>query len=354
MKDSSGDKRKIYLDILRIIAIFLVIFNHTGTQGFFLFSVTPVTVEYWVYLSMSIFCKIAVPLFFMISGALLIGKDDTFRILRWRISRFILVILGASFFWYVILVRNHIEPFSIYSFFRRVYSNDVIVPYWFLYSYLSILLMLPLIRKMAQNMKEKDYIYLITMYIIFSMLIPVFQYFAFNNTVNISIEIPIITYMPIFYLCIGYYLDHYFDEARIKKHREILWIVGLLSIVVACFMVHYNCINTGICNEKSSQLFHSTFILMPAIGVFCGVKYAAGQTNFSICQRKWILSLSQCVFGIFVMEQYLRDKIFPIGTKIFYFLPPIIICCVNIILVIIVGFMLTSILRKIPIIRKVI
>lgn len=135
MKDSSGDKRKIYLDILRIIAIFLVIFNHTGTQGFFLFSVTPVTVEYWVYLSMSIFCKIAVPLFFMISGALLIGKDDTFRILRWRISRFILVILGASFFWYVILVRNHIEPFSIYSFFRRVYSNDVIVPYWFLYSY---------------------------------------------------------------------------------------------------------------------------------------------------------------------------------------------------------------------------
>ena len=51
------------------------------------------------------------------------------------------------------------------------------------------------------------------------------------------------------------------------------------------------------------------------------------------------------------MEQYLRDKIFPIGTKIFYF-PPIIICCVNIILVIIVGFMLTSILRKIPIIRK--
>ena len=67
------------------------------------------------------------------------------------------------------------------------------------------------------------------------MLIPVFQYFAFNNTVNISIEIPIITYMPIFYLCIGYYLDHYFDEARIKKHREILWIVGLLSIVVALF-----------------------------------------------------------------------------------------------------------------------
>lgn len=37
MKDSSGDKRKIYLDILRIIAIFLVIFNHTGTQGFFVF-----------------------------------------------------------------------------------------------------------------------------------------------------------------------------------------------------------------------------------------------------------------------------------------------------------------------------
>ena len=65
----------------------------------------------------------------------------------------------SLFFWYVILVRNHIEPFSIYSFFRRVYSNDVIVPYWFLYSHLSILLMLPLIRKWPKNMKKKKITY---------------------------------------------------------------------------------------------------------------------------------------------------------------------------------------------------
>ena len=68
-------KRKIYLDFLRIIAIFMVLFNHTGTSGFVLFTVTQRSALYPFYLFNAILIKIAVPLFFMISGVLLLGKN---------------------------------------------------------------------------------------------------------------------------------------------------------------------------------------------------------------------------------------------------------------------------------------
>lgn len=62
----------IYLEILRVIACYLVIFNHTGKSGFLLFTkFTPSDLEYWLYLFFSIFGKVASEVFLAISGALI-------------------------------------------------------------------------------------------------------------------------------------------------------------------------------------------------------------------------------------------------------------------------------------------
>lgn len=61
--------RIVLFDIIRILAIFMVIFNHTGQNGFMLFTTEPVgTFNFWLYMVISLICKPAVPLFFMISG----------------------------------------------------------------------------------------------------------------------------------------------------------------------------------------------------------------------------------------------------------------------------------------------
>lgn len=73
-----AEKSKIlYLEVLRILSIFFVIFNHTGANGFFLFSAYKSTeIQYWVYLFVSIFCKFSVPMFLAISGALMLGREN--------------------------------------------------------------------------------------------------------------------------------------------------------------------------------------------------------------------------------------------------------------------------------------
>ncbi len=79
MKSSNKMKNKnldIYFDILRIIACFLVIVNHTNSSV--LLSEKP-SLIWFVSLTYFFVCKIAVPIYFMISGALLLKKSDDFK-----------------------------------------------------------------------------------------------------------------------------------------------------------------------------------------------------------------------------------------------------------------------------------
>ena len=93
--------KKVYLEIMRIIAVFFVIFNHTSNNGFFLFSLHPTnSLQFWLYLFISIFCKFSVPLFFMISGALLLDdkKDSLKNYIKKRYLIFLLFSLHFRLF----------------------------------------------------------------------------------------------------------------------------------------------------------------------------------------------------------------------------------------------------------------
>ena len=89
----------IYIEILRIIALYLVLFNHTGNYGYSLYMVSQESRYYPIYLFLSVITVCNVPIFFMISGALLLGKEESLRVLfRKRIRKFLIVLIGISFF----------------------------------------------------------------------------------------------------------------------------------------------------------------------------------------------------------------------------------------------------------------
>ena len=95
----NNKRNLLHIELLRIIAAYFVIFNHTSKKGFFCFLFMRGEVcPYWVYMFFSVFCKISVPLFFMIAGALLLKKDmDLKEIWSKKISRILaaLVIFTA-------------------------------------------------------------------------------------------------------------------------------------------------------------------------------------------------------------------------------------------------------------------
>lgn len=96
IQDSSR-VRLLHPDILRILAIYLVAFNHTGDRGYMLFANSAGSALYFPYMAFSVLCKIAVPIFFMISGALLLPKEESFKqLFQKRVLRMAVVLILNS------------------------------------------------------------------------------------------------------------------------------------------------------------------------------------------------------------------------------------------------------------------
>ena len=75
---SAKNKNILYVEILRIICIVLVIFNHTNYLGYVYFLSFDIgSLPYWFYMVFSVITGISIPMFFMISGMLLLGKTES-------------------------------------------------------------------------------------------------------------------------------------------------------------------------------------------------------------------------------------------------------------------------------------
>ena len=170
---------KTHLDILRMIAIWMVVYAHTWKMGYTLFTEKLDSRFFWIYISFSILIRSALPIFWMISGALLLGKEETLKeVFKKRIVKFIVILISFSIMQYFYLFfKQEVVNISIGNFLEKFYSDCMAIAYWYLYAYLGFLLMLPFIRKIAKGMQNVEYVYLFVLYIFFTGIIPLFEYF---------------------------------------------------------------------------------------------------------------------------------------------------------------------------------
>ena len=140
--------RNITLDILRIIACFLVIVCHTYTWGF---NKEEYNFVWFLSVAICLVSKTAVPIFFMISGYLNLKKDYTYKeIIKKTFTRILIPLLLFSA---LIYFKNHreISIENFYEFIIAFLQEDIMQHYWFLYALIGMYLITPIIRKMLKN-----------------------------------------------------------------------------------------------------------------------------------------------------------------------------------------------------------
>ena len=195
VKNEPVKKEKyVYLEVLRIVAMFFVIFNHTGVEGFFLYYKQDLgSFSYWIYLFISIFCKFSVSIFFMISGALMLGKEeDTKTLWKKRIFKMLIILIGISTFYYIIELRVKFETFSLKNYLTMIYTGKGQKYHlWYLNLYIAYLISLPFLRSMAKSLKKENYDYLIGIAITYLAIIPILENLIFKNeyTLNGNIKV---------------------------------------------------------------------------------------------------------------------------------------------------------------------
>ncbi len=289
-----GQEKRGYIECLRIIAILFVIYNHTRTLGFELFTVTTENTSYWFSYIMYPLCKVAVPIFFMISGVNLLNKQESLGVLfKKRILKHILIIFLFGTLQYFRYVRVGKVTLSIATWFSAIYSQPLLETYWFLYMYLGFLLILPLLRRIVQTMEKRDYIYLFVLCVVCNLFTIVGYFTGYFINANVFEMSNII-----FYPLVGYGLEKYGSEIKVRYCVIATVAAEIMVVVLGIVYSKFYPENYG---GLTNLIQMGTPVL--ACGIFLLVKLLCKER-----QNKLIYALGSTVFGIYLIEDIVRNQ----------------------------------------------
>ena len=332
----SNKNRKIHLDLLRILAAFFVIYNHTIGYHYYL-NHTNEPMKLIANIALSSFTKINVPLFFMLSGALLLQKEESYKVLfQKRILRFVLVLLLGSALMYGSTYFLYGHALNLTWFLRALLSCEISEPYWFLYVYLSFLLALPFLRKMVKQLTKMDVLMLIGFRLVFSSLMGMYHYVSsylgyesFGLYEGFGLAFSMMD--ALFYPIVGFYLEHYVVDSRIRMKETVL----LLSTIVCgtgistALTYHQGTYWTGFTQDYLG-LFSST----TAISVYLLVKHFCGKVKSHagcFCMSRFAGQFSGLTLGIYLLDPLFKSvvagRFFAAVEESFFMFPLSLVYC---------------------------
>lgn len=293
--------KKTYIECLRIIAIILVIYNHTRELGFTLYQYTSDACSYYLSVFMIPVCKTAVPIFLMISGATLLGKKEDYRqLFSGRIARYVGIILFWGTLQYLRYVRTGKAGVSVRNWWNNIYSSPKLETYWYLYLYLGFLLLLPLLRKAVSGMTDKDYRYLFGLSCVSSILSMIghFSGCFINNSVFL---LPSVFLYPI----LGYWIDNALNSPHGKDARKY----GLAAILPLCVIVSVSLIYARD-TDWNGDFMEAIQCFTPIVsfGIFGFIKCMVAGHPHSARLKKAILAVGDTAFGIYLTEDMIRNQ----------------------------------------------
>ena len=282
----------------------------------------------------------AVPIFFIISGAMLLNFKEKYDLKTYfhkRISKTVIPYIVWSFFglFFQIFFLKTISINQInlsYLFFGLINGSFVGV-YWFFSLLFLFYILIPVVSHIATD--KKHCLYAIVCLFVITLLVSPDGYS----------KIAIICY--VFYGFVGYYIHTWGISQKYKYIWYLLAICGLIMQIIGTF---YLSNLSGEINYYFKNYTHIVCIFY-SIGLFVFIKYDL--VNIMKCEiiDKMISFLDFYTFGIYLIHWYVLKaliKIFNIHiTSIYWKLfAPFLIISISVILI--------YLIRKIPIVKKIV
>lgn len=229
---SDQPMRELYPDVLRTFAAVMVILIHVTTR-YFSTSAHYGRPLWWVLVFINEITRIGVPLFFMLSGYLLLsgtGSDSILSFYKKRFSKLWLPFLWASAIYYLYYRVAAGEPVFDPAFIYQLLRGGTAYHLWYLYSIAMLYLFIPFFKMITDRCKDRCGIPALLVLLVLltwqttvqPLLNTIFSGFLYFNLTSDGV----IGYFG--YALLGYILGHY---ELSKTVRRIIFILGAISFV---------------------------------------------------------------------------------------------------------------------------
>lgn len=220
-------KRDYSFDVIRIIAMMLIIIMHSpipgiGTPGIILSTISFLTAP-------------GIGLFFMISGALLLGNNMSQKdFLKHRFSK----VVWPTLVWTIIyIIVNYInEPLSAKELAKTICN----IPFekqghgvlWFMYTLAGLYLLTPILSRWLKNASKKD----LEFYLLLWAITLLFPYLKLILKITTDVT-GILYYFAGYsgYFLLGYYLKQYVLPQGISKSKIIACVCSIIVCILIVF-----------------------------------------------------------------------------------------------------------------------
>lgn len=298
-----------WIDNLRVLATISVVFLHVSCPLVYNFGSNS---NWWcgnIYDSIMRFC---VPIFVMITGALLLPKEyDLIHYLKSKVSRIIFPFLFWSFVYllfnlFVKMIKGeNLVQMDTFKFVLHNIKNGSSFHLWYIYMIIGIYLLIPIISKHIKICTENEILYFLIIWVITIILsIPFIEKYAPNFNLNYFSG-----YLG--YLILGYYLSiKKFDN--LKRTNFISVFMFIIGTLITIFGTYFLSLRNGFYSDFFYK-YLTINVLFSAIGVFVFVKNLEIKNTRIIKIRNFISKYS---YGIFLVHMIVLIIINQIGLNI--------------------------------------
>lgn len=307
-----------FLDAIRVVACFLVILLHTSAIHFYDIS------EYWnIFLVYDSISRMCVPLFFMLSGFLLMDSDIS-SLVKFYYKRYVRIFIPFGAVCVMYFFTDIYKDFNLGEYIYYILNYYVDYHLWYVYVLTGIYLVLPFFIKIIHGKSglKLAYLYVAIWLVAFVIITPILRYFRFEYTIlpNINFIFPnggmeYLVYelypnifinfnlFPFFFGFMGYLFCGWFIKKTYHLYNSLFYFLNFIVFIFANGMIVWFTHRYSFALAKPNELFFenlSPFVFLQSVSFFILCTLLKAETS-------WLRDLSDKSFWIYLIHLfYLR------------------------------------------------
>jgi surface polysaccharide O-acyltransferase-like enzyme len=331
MKTSSLTLR--WVDLVRVIGAFLVVMAHISYKG----GGSSLISSYYFVLS-----RVAVPLFFMVSGYLLLLKEEPYGdFFRKRALKVFVPFLVWSVIYLLWKGEGFNQPFSIKivaSYLLKIVRGPRENHLWFFYALIGLYLFTPILRVFVARAALRDLYYFCGLWF---LVVPVFSFLQEFTPIKIGFELYFIAGYS------GYFMLGHLLGLFQYTRRQIYGLAFLFLI----FSIGTTALDYLVKSEYFVGYLSMNIVFMTAFAFVLLREVQIGDTL-----NNFLVPLSRASFGIYLVHVIVLAELeklpfvsswFSVGSSV-YMIPLLGL------LGFLISFVVVAIIQKIPVLRWIV